>query len=350
MAKIQKSIEIVISTEKRLSSMSFDSRQAIRQVLSRHYEDVAISEVNSTMDLELVIARQPDLVFMGMTFAPDNPGQSREMQTNSWLSTRLSQANIMYTGSSRKASQLDRNKNLAKQRVSSHGLATAKFQVITRNQSITPDDITLSYPIFVKPTDGGGGGGINEQSLVHSFEQLQSQVRALHASRLSNTLLEEYLPGREFSVGLLRKPGSNDFHILPLEIIARKNTNGDQFLSSKSKSDNAGKTVTVTDPGIRTAINELALKSFTALGARDYGRIDIRLDASGTPHFLEANLLPSLLVDYGSLPMACAANIGLSHEDLILQITELALSRDPQSSVVERSFSPGNSQQPLQAF
>jgi len=64
------------------------------------------------------------------------------------------------------------------------------------------------------------------------------------------------------------------------------------------------------------------------LGARDYGRIDIRLDATGTPHFLEANLIPSLISGYGSFPKACVMNIGLEYEPMIMRIANLGLSRN----------------------
>jgi D-alanine-D-alanine ligase len=69
------------------------------------------------------------------------------------------------------------------------------------------------------------------------------------------------------------------------------------------------------------------LDSFVALGARDYGRIDIRMDSHGVPHFLEANLISSLLRDYGNFPKACLLNSNIDYENMIYRIIDLSLSR-----------------------
>lgn len=325
MSKISKSIEIVISTNKKLSSMSLDSRREIRDVLSKEYSDVRITDVNVRSDLEEVIARKPDLVFLGMKFIPNDVALSG---SKVWLSQELAEAGIAYTGSDNVASKLEHNKHLAKQKVVSQGLTTARSQLIKQMDTYSETDITVPYPVFIKPVDGGGGSGINELSLAHNFNELQLQVTAMTTTLRTDALLESYLPGREFSVGLLRKPGTNNFHLLPLEIIAPINQSGARFLSSRIKRADAEQTLEITDHDLKSKLNELALDVFNTLGAQDYGRIDIRLDAQGTPHFLEANLLPSLLNNYGNLPKACLLNIQLAHNKLILQIAELALSKN----------------------
>lgn len=81
-------------------------------------------------------------------------------------------------------------------------------------------------------------------------------------------------------------------------------------------------------------MSTLALASFHALGARDYGRIDIRLDSDGVANFLEANLIPSLISGYGSFPKACELNIGLEYEPMIISITELGLIRNLNTKAV----------------
>ena len=79
---------------------------------------------------------------------------------------------------------------------------------------------------------------------------------------------------------------------------------------------------------------ELALHVFHALGARDYGRIDIRLDGAGVPHFLEANLMPSILKDYGNFPKACMLNETIGYEESILRIVDLAFERSADAQQV----------------
>lgn len=322
LSKLPLSIEIVTSTIKSLSSMSADSRRDAKNILSERYSDVRITDVTTCRDLDQVIARKPDLVFLGMKFIPnDIAGEPSEI----WLNQALKSAGIPYTGSDEDASKLEHNKQFAKEQVAHCGLATASSQLIHTGESYTSDDIRLEYPIFIKPVDGGGGSGINELSLVHTFDELQRQVLWLSTVKNTDILLETYLPGREFSVGLLRRCGSNSFDALPLEIIAPKNQSGARFLSSRIKQDDAEQTLEVVDLALKSRLNELALDVFDALGSRDYGRIDIRLDAQGVPHFLEANLLPSLLNNYGNLPKASMMNIDLAHDKLILRIAELAL-------------------------
>lgn len=95
----------------------------------------------------------------------------------------------------------------------------------------------------------------------------------------------------------------------------------------KLKKADTESTHPVADGNLRNSISVLALSVFRALGARDYGRIDIRLDANGVPNFLEANLIPSLIEKYGNFPKACMMNRGLGYEEMILKITDLAINR-----------------------
>lgn len=137
-------------------------------------------------------------------------------------------------------------------------------------------------------------------------------------------MVEEYLDGREFSVAVLRTPNTNSFQAFPIELVAPTAANGVKVLSRAVKSGDAEVVSLVLNPILKAKVCRLALDAFEALGAKDYGRIDIRLDSSGQPHFLEANLIPSLIDNYGSLPKACALNAGISHQSIILQIVELA--------------------------
>jgi D-alanine-D-alanine ligase len=115
---------------------------------------------------------------------------------------------------------------------------------------------------------------------------------------------------------------------MPIELIAPADNRGARLLSAEVKTADSERGIAVTDEIIRSAVCELAINVFYALGARDYGRIDIRLDESGTPHFLEANLMPSLKRSDGNyFPKACALNFNIDYEQMILTITRLGLSR-----------------------
>lgn len=324
--KINQHIEIVASTEASLSSMSLRSREAIRSALGKHYARVGVTIVNNISDLEALVRLQPDLVFLGMKFIPKNPSLGFRDVEKTWISEYLAQNGIAYTGSNRAAHELELNKPLAKQRVLRAGLKTSAYLVADHVSPLKSQTIDLKYPLFVKPTDRGGGLGIDSNSVVHSLRQLTSKVKAIKEEVGSNSLIEEYLPGREISVAILKRQNAEGFHAMPIEKIAPLDKNGERILTQQIKSADSVIDAEVTDITLRSKVTELALKVFYALGANDYGRIDIRLDKFGTPLFLEANLIPSLIEGYGSFPKACKLNNDIDYESMLLSIVSLGLS------------------------
>lgn len=327
MLKQTKHIEIVCTTQTVLSSMSQESRDAILAVLTKHYTRVGITIINNLEDLEALVSAKPDLVFLGMKFIPVNPALGIQDPNRIWISDYLDMHDIAYTGSGQEAHELEINKNFAKQCVLDAGLKTSPFMVARRAKPIKKAEVTLGYPLFVKPTNRGGGLGIDADSVVNNFEELQAKVKSITSNQQSDSLIEQYLPGREFSVAILKNDYSEDYAVMPIELVAPPSKKGARLLSDEVKTSNAEAVLEVTDEPIRAKVTKLALDVFYALGARDYGRIDIRLDQSGTPQFLEANLLPSLICGYGSFPKACLLNIALDYEPMIVNIVELAFSR-----------------------
>jgi D-alanine-D-alanine ligase len=327
MIKSKLHIEIVRSDMPGLSSLSQESCDAIFGVLKDNYASVRMSVVNNLNDLDAIVTRSPDLVFLGMEFIPKSPILGLQDPSRIWITDYLDTHGITYTGSERSAHQLGRNKQQAKDCISDAGLKTALYRIIDQKVVPEPADIGLSYPLFIKPANRGGGLGIDSDSLVHNFQQLQRKVGLISDKLKSDSLIEEYLPGREFSVAILKHEYSEEFYVMPIELIAPLDQNEVRMLSGKVKSSNAEQAIEVIDHTLSLRINRLALDTFHALGARDYGRIDIRLDSNGTPHFLEANLIPSLISGYGSFPKACLLNLNLGYTEMILRITKLGLDR-----------------------
>lgn len=325
--KINKQIEIVSSTMPGLSSMGKESREAICAVLSRHFIRVRVTIVNNLTDLEALAARRPDLVFLGMKFIPENPLLGWQDPDKIWLAEYLDMHGILYTGSDQNAHELELNKPLAKQRVLDTGLKTSPFFVAQQNKPQNMYEISLTFPMFIKPTNRGGGLGIDSDSVVHNFEQLKNKINLITTKHQSDSLIEEYLSGREFSVAILKDEFSDRISVMPLELIAPADKNGVRILSSKVKSADTEQFIAVTDNVIRAKICLLAAKVFRALEARDYGRIDIRMDEFGNPFFLEANLIPSLVNGYGNFPKACMLNMSLGYEQMLLSIVRLAFAR-----------------------
>lgn len=337
MRKINQHIEIVSSGEVGLSSMGQKSRLAALVVLAKHYTKVGITIVNNLSDLEDLVAGRPDLVLLGMKYIPSDPNMGRQDPNKIWISEYLDQHGIAYTGSNKAAHELELDKHLAKRRIIEARLDTSPFVVAKKNSTFNPYGIPLRFPMFIKPTDRGGGVGVDAASLANNFEELQTKVESIAANFQADALIEEYLPGREFSVGILKDEFMGAYVAMPVELVAPPDKNGTRFLSAQIKSADLETFKAVTNDAIKIQITELALSAFNALGARDYGRIDIRLDESGTANFLEANLIPSLIEDYGNFPKACLINLQMDYEAMLLRIVDLALARTSQANI-QRPF------------
>src|SRR5579862_3819097 len=213
--KINKHIEIVRSNSPGLSSWGQKACAAVYDVLAEQYSRVGVTTVGNLADLELLIRKQPDLIFPAMKFMPGGPDRV-------WLSAHLDAHGITYTGSTYAAHFLENNKALAKQCIIDAGIATAPFCVINQADPSAIDKIGLDFPLFVKPLNSGGGSGIDSASVVYNHKQLRSKIQAIATDLRADALIEQYLPGREFSVAILKKEASLGFSVMALELIAPK--------------------------------------------------------------------------------------------------------------------------------
>jgi D-alanine-D-alanine ligase len=323
--KIDKYIEIVGSSNPRLNAMEADAQLAILTTLRKRYARVAITIVDDMAGLERLIAKKPDLVVLGMKFVLLDPSKGYDESPRAWLSSYLKENNIDCTGSFTDALILEHNKHDAKQKVMDAGLQSTAYFVAKVNQPIPMHN--LRFPLFVKPANSGDSMGIDEKSVVYTELELQSKALSIHKEHVLNALVEEYLPGREFSVAVTNRPDSDDLLAMPVEIVAPVDKRGNSILSGTIKKADSEKVLAITDPELKNMINSLAIGVFKALGARDYGRIDMRLDALGVPSFIEANLMPGLS-DHGYLSKCFYINNRIRYEDMILSIVDLCLQRE----------------------
>jgi D-alanine-D-alanine ligase len=281
-----------------------------------------------------------------MKFIPSNEDLGFQDSNKIWIADYLDRHGIASTGSDHTAHEFELNKPLAKARALEAGLNTSPFYVIKQNQPQAGHDTSLTFPVFIKPTNRGGGLGIGSDSLAYSFDELNAKARSISENLGSDSLVEEYLPGREFSVAILKDYYLEEYWVMPIELIAPQDNRGARILSSRVKHLDTERSIEVTDEIIKSRVANLAIDVFHALGARDYGRIDIRLDKTGTPHFLEANLVPSLKRSEGNyFPKACALNINLDYGSMIVRIAELGLVRniktieaEPEPAILSNPF------------
>lgn len=326
--KINKHIEIVRSDVQSLSSMSLSSARAIRETLEQYYFEVGITTVNDLHDLKELVNTKPDLVFLGMEFVLVDTTPLGTEPLKIWLSGYFDAHNILYTGSNQTAMEVQRYKHIAKQAVGDAGLSSAPYFIAGKDTYKNSVDVPLSFPLFVKPYDLGGGAGIDSDSVVNNFEEYSKKVSSISRRFNADSLVEEYLPGREFSVALLQNASTKKLLAMPIELIAELDERGNRVLGQKAKKSDKETVLYVSDGGLRQRLVDLAVGAFVALGARDFGRIDIRLDRNGEPQFLEANLIPSLIKGYGNFPKSCLINMDIDHSAMLLKIVGLALTRN----------------------
>lgn len=342
--KLDKHIEIVRTDITRLSSMSRKSAHKIQTTLRGRYSHVDITTVSNRVDLELLVQRSPDLVFLGLKRL-ESGTQDEADQNDIWLADFLDEHRINYTGSQEAAIRLDFDKAQAKTIVQQAGLRTAKFFTARPGQYDHTQDLPISFPLFIKPLSTGGGNGIGDDSVVHNFVEFQQRVESIYVAYGASSLVEQYLDGREFTVAIFDSIPDGTPLVMPIEIITEPNHRGDRILGSRVKVEDNELILAVNDTVLRNKICTLALDVYNLLEGRDLGRIDIRLDADGEPHFIEVNFVPAPGTRY--FAGACFINCNMDYESVITNIVELGLSRvktvtmsepEPHSTYYELAF------------
>lgn len=308
-------IEIVVVSTKQPSknvAINFDP-EVIRCILLQRFARVEVTIIKTRKDLDDLAKRQPDLVFSGVKyFNFDN-------QTL-WLNEFLDQNQIPYIGSEKKALDREFNKTAAKKLTYNAGLKTALYASVPPGELLSRLPANMQFPVFIKPACGGDSIGIDAASLAHNALDMESKIKQLSASLNCEVLVEQYLSGKEYSVGIIENDSTKTLTAMPIEIRTSKNKQGHRILDFQTKKTDAEEVLAVSNRQIHGALSDLAKSVFRVLGGSAFGRIDIRMCASGIPHFMEANLMPGLKKGY--FYRACALNLGMSYEQMIIGLAE----------------------------
>jgi D-alanine-D-alanine ligase len=253
-----------------------------------------------------------DLVF---NIAEGMHGIAREAQVPAILDVY----DIPYTFSDPLVLSLALDKNLTKIVVRQAGIATPDFALVTQPEEVTSVD--LPFPLFAKPVAEGTSKGITAASKITDRESLRQVCVDLLEQFHQPVLVETFLAGREFTVGvtgtghLAKTIGTMEIHLL---------SGADAEVYSYANKENYEKLVRYalvhrSDDPLVERVEALVLASWRALGCRDGGRVDVRCDAEGQPHFLEVNPLPGLHPQRSDLPILCRF-AGISYTELIDRI------------------------------
>lgn len=231
-------------------------------------------------------------------------GRSREAQVPALLEL----LEIPYTGSDPACLALCLDKSLAKRVVELAGVPTPAW-ISMRGHEKLPESV--GFPAVVKPMAEGSSRGVVRSSVVHDEHELRAVVRSLVARFDQPALVETYLPGREFTLGLI---GERRPRVLPaMEIVPAE----------------LGVHLEVPAPldaALEQELRRVARRAFEALGCRDVARVGLRLDGHGRVQFIECNPLPGLIPGISDLCVVAEA-AGLRYHELIAAILEPALRR-----------------------
>ena len=203
------------------------------------------------------------------------------------------------------------------------GVATPDHTVVYAAADIK--NITLPFPLFAKPLAEGTGKGINPDSVINSYEQLEKVCLNLLVRYKQPVLIEKYLSGREFTAGIVGT-GDKAKCIGVMEIILKDNAEKGVY-SYVNKEECEDRIIyTLTDQEAVDACSALALKAWKAIHAEDAGRVDIRFDEHGKAHFLEVNPLAGLHPVHSDLPIV-AGLYGIPYPVLMKMIMDSAVEK-----------------------
>lgn len=279
---------------------------------------------------------KPDICF---NIAEGLGGDAREAQ----VPALLEMLRIPYTGSRVLTNGISLDKTLTKRIWRDRRLPVAPFQEFTQgDEPLRPE---LKFPLFVKPAREGTGMGVDMKAIVKDEKELRERAQYIINVYQQPALVETFLPGREFTVGILGRLDSkkysrhpewfekDGFHRFPILELDAPQSNEPWVYTNEAKSKEVGADGSPgyfcpakIEPELEKKLKHLALRAHQLLNALDVSRTDIRLDDEGNPRLIEINTLPGLTPDYSDLCLQAKAE-GIRYEDLVLEILYLGASR-----------------------
>lgn len=303
---------------------SIDTIEAIEGELKRLGHDVErIGDITMLVH-RLSEGRRWDMVF---NICEGVYGYGREAQVPALLDAHK----IPYVFADTLTLSVTLHKGMTKRIVRDHGINTSNFFEV--NEINDTKNHNLEFPLFCKPIAEGTSKGVFATSKVNNQKELEANCKKLlDMYKNQSILVEEYLPGREFTVGLVGT-GKNAKVVGIVEVVVNKDLNVDYTYEIKQdytyeanqKYDDIVKYVRVDDPIAKKGAL-LALKAWRVLNCRDGGRVDIKVDKLGNPSFIEVNPLAGLNPKISDLPLLCYAH-DITYSQLFDMIVASAIER-----------------------
>ncbi len=306
--------------------------------------------IQADEDLPFALKEEkPDICF---NIAEGVGGDAREAQ----IPALLELLRIPYTGSRVLTNGISLDKTLTKRIWRDRRLPVAPFQEFSMGDEPLRSD--LEFPLFVKPAREGTGMGVDTKAIVKNEKELRERAGYIINTYQQPALVETFLPGREFTVGIMGRTDAklysrhpewyekDGFHRFPILELDMTRSVTPMVYSQEAKSKDVGEEgapgyfcPAKIEPELEKKLKYFALRAHLLLNALDVSRTDVRLDEQGNPRVMEINTLPGLTPDYSDLCLQSKAE-GIRYEDLILEILYLGASR--WGMVEPRELSPEN--------
>jgi D-alanine-D-alanine ligase len=264
----------------------------------------------------LVAGERWELVF---NIAEGLKGIGREAQVPALLEAY----DIPHTFSDTMVMALALHKGMAKRVVRDCGVPTAPFAVVESMADLA--SIDLPFPLFAKPIAEGTGKGVTPASRVVNRAALRKLCRQLLERYRQPVLVETFLPGREFTVGIIGT-GAAAAPVAVMEVLLNAEAEAGVYSYVNKEQCESRVVYRLAEDAAAKAAGAVALAAWCALGCRDGGRVDLRQDAGGKPLFLEVNPLAGLHPTHSDLPIMCTL-AGIPYDALIGRIVESARRR-----------------------
>jgi D-alanine-D-alanine ligase len=279
------------------------------------YETDRIGHIRA-LAKRLVAGERWDVVF---NIAEGLRGFGREAQVPALLDAY----DIPYTFSDPLVLALTLHKGMTKRVIRDLGIPTPAFAIVESAEEIA--GVALPFPLFAKPVAEGTGKGVTAASKIADRAELKRVCLLLLDTFRQPVLIETFLPGQEFTVGIIGT-GAEAFAPAVMEVHLTEKAEREVY-SYINKEDWRGRIeYRLAADGTEQLAKKTALAAWWGLGCRDGGRIDLRADVDGIPQFLEVNPLAGLRPDHSDLPILCEL-AGMPYRELIAGIMRSALKR-----------------------
>jgi D-alanine-D-alanine ligase len=292
------------------------------------FHDVTMIEANEEAYIKLKDMK-PDIVF---NYSEGAHGVSREAQ----IPAMLDMLQIPYTGSEPLTLSLCLDKSRTKEILTYHKIPTPKFLVAKSTDDLK--NFELRFPLLVKPLAEGSSKGIFNSSYVGDMKSLVDFLITNISSYNQPFIIEEFLPGREFTVAVMGNGNETEvlpiveinFSELPAELIPIYSYEAKWIFDTRENPLNIFNCPAQIDKKLEDSIKSTVLRTYEVLNCKDWSRIDVRLDQDGIPNIIEVNPLPGVLPDpknNSCFPKAARA-YGLSYEEMLNKVLEFAAKRN----------------------